>query len=61
MVKGLKVKKIIAIMIMGLLVFTNVSCAQQTENPAPVKAEQTVQDKPATENTAAQGEIIYLR
>jgi len=61
MVKGLKVKKIIAIMIMGLLVFTNVSCAQQTENPAPVKAEQTVQDKPATENTAAQGEIIYLK
>ena len=61
MTKKSRVKKITALMAMGLLVFTNISCAQQQEAPASVKTGQVVEDKPVMEKAESQSEVVYLK
>jgi len=62
--KKLRIKKALLCLLVGMFVFTNVSCAQQTETPAPAKAKQnTVNEQRSTNNDqrTASDELVYLK
>jgi len=60
MVKSLRLKKILALLIMGFLAFTNISCAQESESSVPAKIDQDVKITPAPAS-ASQDEVVYLK